>query len=171
MFDKCIFQQKTDVSPYLTPFSPARELWQGHASLWAVFRVEGSVLARFPGFFLIIFFIYGWPELLHFVIVVSIYIMMVNGILHWGWGAVYLLGGFGGAVLVVRFCAWSVIAVGGPCFGPGGCCYWVLWELCVLFGRELGASVPPLPRFILLQSFSDTLLVVSILDVVYDCHW
>ena len=26
------------------------------------------------------------------------------------------------------------------------------------------------PRFILLVSFSDTLLVVSILDIIYDCH-
>ena len=35
-------------------------------------------------------------------------------------------------------------------------------------GRGLGASC--LPRFILLGSFSDTLLVVSILDIVYDCY-
>ena len=125
----------------------------------------------FQGFF-IIFFIYSWPGLLHFVRVLSIYIVMVNGVLHWGWGAIYLLGGFGGALLVVSIlrvvcdCRWW------PLFRSWGvCCYWVLWELCVLFGRELGASVPPLPRFILLQSFSDTLLVVSILDVVYDCHW
>ena len=36
--------------------------------------------------------------------------------------------------------------------------------------RELGARTPRLPRFILLGSFSDTLLVVSILDIVYDCY-
>ena len=89
-----------------------------------------------------------------------------------GGGGLFICWGASVALcLWFRFCAWFVIAVGGPFFGPGGCCYWVLWELCVLFGRELGASVPPLPRFILLQSFSDTLLVVSILDVVYDCHW
>ena len=34
----------------------------------------------------------------------------------------------------------------------------------------LGAGAPRLPRFILLVSFSGTLLVVSILDIVYDCH-
>ena len=34
--------------------------------------------------------------------------------------------------------------------------------------QHLGA--PRLPRFILLGSFSDTLLVVSILDMIYDCH-
>ena len=51
--------------------------------------------------FFIIFFIYSWPELLHFVIMVSIYIMVVNGVLHWGWGAICLLGSFGGALLVV----------------------------------------------------------------------
>ena len=35
--------------------------------------------------------------------------------------------------------------------------------------REFGARAPPLPSFILLVSFSDTLLAVSILDIVYDC--
>ena len=37
-------------------------------------------------------------------------------------------------------------------------------------GRELSARALHLPRLILLASFSDTLLVVSILDIVYDCH-
>ena len=37
--------------------------------------------------------------------------------------------------------------------------------------RGLGACVPHLPGFILLVSSSDTLLVVSILDIVYDCHF
>ena len=32
------------------------------------------------------------------------------------------------------------------------------------------ARAPCLQRFILLVSFRDTLLVVSILDIVYDCH-
>ena len=32
--------------------------------------------------------------------------------------------------------------------------------------RVLGASAPRLPRFILLVIFSDTLLVVSVLDIV-----
>ena len=36
--------------------------------------------------------------------------------------------------------------------------------------RELGARALRLPRFILLRSFIDTLLMVSILDIVYDCH-
>ena len=39
-----------------------------------------------------------------------------------------------------------------------------------LWSRELRASALCLPRFILLGSFSDTLLVVSILNIVYDCH-
>ena len=34
--------------------------------------------------------------------------------------------------------------------------------------RELGAN--RFPRFILLGNFSDTFLVVSILDIVCDCH-
>ena len=37
--------------------------------------------------FFFIFFIYSWLELLHFVIIVSIYIMMVNSILYWKWKA------------------------------------------------------------------------------------
>ena len=35
---------------------------------------------------------------------------------------------------------------------------------------ELGAGAPRLLRFILLRTFSDTSLVVWILDIVYDCH-
>ena len=35
---------------------------------------------------------------------------------------------------------------------------------------ESSVRAPRIPRFILLGSFSDTLLVVSILDIVYDCH-
>ena len=37
--------------------------------------------------------------------------------------------------------------------------------------RELGTCAPRLPRFFLLVSFRDTLLVVSIIDIVYDFHW
>ena len=37
--------------------------------------------------FFIIFFIYSWLELLHFVIIVSIYIMMVNSVSHRKWKA------------------------------------------------------------------------------------
>ena len=36
--------------------------------------------------------------------------------------------------------------------------------------RELNAHAPRLPRFILQGSFCDALLVISILDVIYDCH-
>ena len=36
--------------------------------------------------------------------------------------------------------------------------------------QESGTQAPRLPRLILLGSFSETLLVVSILDIVYDCH-
>ena len=35
--------------------------------------------------------------------------------------------------------------------------------------REIGARASCLPRFILLLSFIDTVLVVSNLDIVYDC--
>ena len=45
----------------------------------------------------------------------------------------------------------------------------VLWAVSKF---EILVRAPSLPRFILLVSFSDTLLVVSILDMilVYDCH-
>ena len=36
--------------------------------------------------------------------------------------------------------------------------------------RELGGRAARLLRFILLVSLSDTLLVVSMVDIVYDCH-
>ena len=36
--------------------------------------------------------------------------------------------------------------------------------------KEETTRAPALPRFILLVNFSDTLLVISILDIVYDCH-
>ena len=36
--------------------------------------------------------------------------------------------------------------------------------------KEETARASALPRFILLVNFSDTLLVISILDIVYDCH-
>ena len=52
------FLTKNRRDPYLTPLSPTRELWQGHAGLWAVFRVEGSALARFSGFFY--YLLYLW---------------------------------------------------------------------------------------------------------------
>ena len=36
--------------------------------------------------------------------------------------------------------------------------------------RARREHAPRFPRFILIGSFSDTLLVVSILDMAYDCH-
>ena len=54
-----------------------------------------------------------------------------------------------GLCLWFRFWASSVIAIGG--------------RFCQ--SRELGERAPRLSRFIVLVSFSDTLLVVSILDM------
>ena len=55
--------------------------------------------------------------------------------------------------------------------------FWGFWPfpgcvcLCVCVGGTCGlCPMCRLPRFILLASFGDTLLVVSILDMVYDCH-
>ena len=46
--------------------------------------------------------------------------------------------------------------------------------LWAVFKVERSTRAPRLPRFILLISlsdtFSDTLIVVSILDIVHDCH-
>ena len=49
-------------------------------------------------------------------------------------------------------------------------CVCVGGGLCVVPKVESSARAPRLPRFILLVSLSDTLLVVSILEIVYDCH-
>ena len=49
--------------------------------------LRGALQNLMGGFFIIIFFIYSWLELLHFVIMVSIYIMMVNSVLNWKWKA------------------------------------------------------------------------------------
>ena len=66
-------------------------------------------------------------------------------------------------------CMWVNFFIGKNLywFGP----FMAVGELmgCVQ-GRELSARALYLPWFILLASFSDTLLVVSILDIVYDCH-
>ena len=58
--------------------------------LWHLFKVYICFKVLFVVlffFFFIIFFIYSWLELLHFVIIVSTYIMMVNSVLHWKWKA------------------------------------------------------------------------------------
>ena len=52
----------------------------------------------------------------------------------------------------------------GPFKGVGGGSSWAV------SGVESSVHAPHLPRFIQLGSFSDTLHVVSILDIVYDCH-
>ena len=69
----------------------------------------------------------------------------------------------------------------GPGFGVLGGRH---WRCFLVFGsfravgelmgcvqsREINMCAPRLPRFFLLLSFSDTLLVVPILGIVYDCH-
>ena len=64
------------------------------------------------------------------------------------------------------------LALGAACcFGGAPGPFGAVGELVgCMQGRELGVSAPRLPRFILLASFSSTLLAVSILDIVYDCH-
>ena len=85
-----------------------------------------------------------------------------------------LLMGFSGALLVsVLDMVW--IAICGSFCGPGAT-GWPFpgWGGEGLVGyvqnRDLGAHEPCLPRFILLVSFSDTLLVASILDIVLRCY-
>ena len=65
-----------------------------------------------------------------------------------------------------------MVSVGtmGP-FWPGGGPFQAVGEgLWTVSKVESLARAPRLPRFILLISFSDTLLVVSTLDIVYDCN-
>ena len=59
-----------------------------------------------------------------------------------------------------------------PCSSPSGVCpasglWGGLWAVSRV---ESSACAPRPPWFILLVSFSDILLVVSILDIVCDCH-
>ena len=75
----------------------------------------------------------------------------------------------------------AVYRLVGPGFGVLGGRH---WRCFLVFGsfravgelvgcvqsREIGVWAPRLPRFILLGSFSDALLVVPILGIVYDCH-
>ena len=58
------------------------------------------------------------------------------------------------------------VCVGGGGMGRGGS---AAYELCPK-SRARRAHAPCLPKFNLLGGFSDTLLVVSILGIVYDCH-
>ena len=67
-----------------------RCIWQTWRIRWIqwigrTWRIQG-------GFFLFIFFIYSWLELLHFSIKMSIYIMMVNSVLHWKWKSNWRIG-------------------------------------------------------------------------------
>ena len=90
------------------------------------------------------------------------------------WGRQFWLGCGGGGFMFLRGLEWGPLGIGCVYFFRLGCCWWFLWELWVNF--DLGIKVESskcalhLPRFILPVSFSDTLLVVSILDLVYDCH-
>ena len=78
-----------------------------------------------------------------------------------------------------RFCSPGGWGIGGSCVAYGSLLAWDSpfrfvgrgggegggLVVCVQ-SRELGPGTPRLPRFILLVSFSDTLLVVSISDIV-----
>ena len=86
-------------------------------------------------------------------------------------------------------CGWSALMRGvissggsGRCSGPwcGGARAWVpvpvslargggLWAVSKV-ERTARTRTPRFPRFILLASFSDTLLMVSIIEIVYDCY-
>ena len=60
---------------------------------------------------------------------------------------------------------WPGVVFSGLCVCV---CVWAC-RLCPKLRARCGCT-PRLLRFILLVSFSDALLVVSILDKVYDCH-
>ena len=74
-------------------------------------------------------------------------------------GCIGLFGAVGGLMATVGS-FWLRI---GPFGAVGG-----LWVVSII---ESSGRAPELPRFILLVSFSDTLLVVSILDIVCDCYF
>ena len=86
---------------------------------------------------------------------------LLMGSLWLGVGSFWVWGGWWVAFWCWAFTVWVlfVLLVGGG----GG---------CVLRNKQIISvqRAPCLPRFILVGGFSDTLLVVSILDRVYDCH-
>ena len=70
-----------------------------------------------------------------------------------------------------KFCLIMIPVGAMGCFWPG-MALWGLWGgrgwlVGCVQSRKLNVSAPRLSRFILLVSFSDTLLVVSILDITY----
>ena len=77
---------------------------------------------------------------------------------HWVFGL--LVAPWGSGLWIGAACGFGGLRRFGP-FQTGGV------VVCV-HSREPGARAPRLLRFMLLASFSDTLLVVSILDIVYD---
>ena len=73
-----------------------------------------------------------------------------------------LLGSFSDTLFAVSIVGIVYVAICSRFCGPGG----VISMGCVE-SREHGALALRLPRFILLGSFSDTLLAVSIVGIVY----
>ena len=71
-----------------------------------------------------------------------------------GRGCGFMVGGMA--------CWGGLFGLGG--WGSGG------WLGGCAQSQEVDARVPRHSRFILLGKFNDTLLVVLILDIVYDCH-
>ena len=65
---------------------------------------------------------------------------------------------------------WSVLLGGGDPYWPGGGSFRAVGGLVVVSGIEGLAGAPRLLGFILLLGCSGALLVVSALDVVWDCH-
>ena len=69
---------------------------------------------------------------------------------------------------------WGMVGGGAGWGGMGISAFWAwgLWgeQAWAVTKVESSARAPCLPTFILLLSFSATLLVVSILDIVYGCH-
>ena len=104
--------------------------------------------------------------------------------LHWIGPELFLCGYSWGGAGCSSYCAVGFVGGGGgwadhflfilliAWFGPFRLALrGVGVGLCGVQSWELGAGCEPhLPRLILLVSFSDTLLAVSILDIVYDCR-
>ena len=111
--------------------------------LWAVSRVESLARARaahLPGFILMVGFSGAFLVVGH------------EGVIDSS------CGNYGSFLA----CRWPFAGCGG-----GGALVGRLWAASRV---ESSACAPRPPWFILLVSFSDILLVVSILDIVCDCH-
>ena len=125
----------------------------GGGGLWAVSKVEGSAcIPRLPGSILLV----GFSDTLPVASILGmVYMIAICGCFCSPEGGINGSCGRYGSFSTWDSPFWAVGGGGG------------LWALSKVVNSVF---TPGLPRCIPMLNFSDTLLVVLILDIVYDCH-